>query len=107
MRNILRKIIAQLTAEPSGKLAANNKWKIGFLLFCLTLLAFNLFLICFYPDETDHSNSGLIVAIMLLLNHVAFSFDFTPAIRAAMRIVALVFITLGLFYILVNINFTA
>ena len=93
------KIPSSLTAEPQGRFAKSKPWKFGLLLFCIALLFFNLFIIVFSPEETDNANSGLIVSIMLLLNHLAFSFSFTPNTRAVLRIAALVFVIAGLIYI--------
>jgi len=93
------KIPSSLSSEPQGNFAKSKLWKFGLLFFCLMLLTFNLFMISFHPEETDNAKSGLIVSIMLLLNHLAFSFKFTPNTRVILRISALIFVTAGLIYI--------
>ena len=94
----MHKIFSELTAEPRGKLAKNKKFKFGFLIFCLALVAFQVILSCFYPEKIDN-HYGLIVSVMLLLNHLAFSFNFPPRVRAVLRVFAIVFVAGGLIYI--------
>ena len=93
--NYMHKIFSELTAEPRGKLATNKKFKIGFLVFCLALVASQIILTCFYPQKAGN-NSGLIVSMMPLLTHLAFSFNFPPRIMAALRVIAIVFVAGGL-----------
>lgn len=94
----MHKIFSELTAEPRGKLATNKKFKIGFLVFCLALVASQVVLTCFYPQKAG-DNYGLIVSAMVLLNHLAFSFNFPTRVRAALRVIAIVFVVGGLIYI--------
>jgi predicted membrane channel-forming protein YqfA (hemolysin III family) len=81
-------------------------WRYGFLAVCLVLLASSI-LIHFEDVNARHLNpnrsadfSGIIVALMLLINHVAFQLVQSPRLKKIAKIIAIAFLVFGLAYIL-------
>ena len=67
-------------------------WKYGFLGIILCLLAFNAFQFLKWPGFGSNTiiNLNLMIALMLLLNHIAFNFTKTGWESRVMKIVACV-----------------
>lgn len=83
------------------KFGLNYLWKYGMLAIILCLLAFNVFQLLKWKNfgSNEYLNVNLVVALMLLLNHVAFSFTRTGRKSRVMKIVAGIWAVLGLIYI--------
>lgn len=83
------------------KFGLNYLWKYGMLAIILCLLAFNVFQLLKWKNfgSNEYLNVNLVVALMLLLNHVAFSFTRTGRKSRVMKIVAGIWAVLGLVYI--------
>ena len=79
----------------------NYLWKYGMLAVILCLLVFNVFQLLKWKNfgSNEYLNVNLIVALMLLLNHIAFSFIKTGWKSRVMKIVAGIWAVLGLVYI--------
>ena len=79
----------------------NYLWKYGMLAVILCLLAFNVFQLLKWKNfgSNEYLNVNLVVALMLLFNHIAFSFTNTGRQSRVMKIVAGVWAVLGLVYI--------
>jgi formate hydrogenlyase subunit 4 len=80
----------------------SNLWKYSVLGFILFLIVFNVFL--FVMSGNSESNkyvvkSNLVVALMLLFNHIAFTFTKTGWKSRVMKTVAFVWIAFGFAYI--------
>ena len=67
----------------------------------LCLLAFNVFQLLKWKNfgSNEYLNVNLVVALMLLVNHIAFSFTTTGRQSRVMKIVAGIWAVLGLVYI--------
>ena len=76
-------------------------WKYGMLAIILCLLAFNVFQLFKWKNfgSNEYLNVNLVIALMLLLNHVAISFTKTGRKSRVMKIVAGIWAVLGLVYI--------
>ena len=76
-------------------------WKYGMLAIILCLLAFNVFQLLKWKNfgSNEYLNVNLVIALMLLLNHVAISFTKTGRKSRVMKIVAGIGAVLGLVYI--------
>lgn len=76
-------------------------WKYGFLGFVLCLLAFNVFQFFRWQNfgTNKYLNVNLVVTLMLLTNHIAFSFTKTGWKSRVMKTVAGVWAVLGFVYI--------
>jgi hypothetical protein len=70
------------------------------LIFLLLLLARVISLLPAQMRYDTHPFNTLVVVIMLLLNHVAFSCIRSPRLRAAAWFVAIAWLAIGLIYIL-------
>jgi phosphatidylserine synthase len=79
----------------------NYLWKYGMLAVILCLLAFNVFQLLKWKNfgSNEYLNVNLVVALMLLVNHIAFSFTTTGRQSRVMKIVAGIWAVLGLVYI--------
>lgn len=79
----------------------NYLWKYGMLAIILCLLAFNVFQFLKWKNfgSNEYLNVNLVIALMLLLNHVAISFTKTGRKSRVMKIVAGIWAVLGLVYI--------
>lgn len=86
------------------KFALKLLWKYGLLGFILCLLAFNVFQFLRWRDFGAHKgiNLNLIVALMLLFNHIGFNFTKTGWKSRVMKTVAGVWTVLGLVYIYIS-----
>ena len=94
----------EVAAEKTGlfrRFSLNYFWKYGMLAVILCLLVFNLFQLFKWRNfgSNEYLNVNLVVALMLLMNHVAFHFTKTGAKSRVMKIVAGVWAVLGLVYI--------
>ena len=83
------------------KFGLNYLWKYGMLAVILCLLAFNVFQLLKWKNfgSNEYLNVNLVVALMLLVNHIAFSFTTTGRQSRVMKIVAGIWAVLGLVYI--------
>ena len=79
----------------------NYLWKYGMLAVILCLLAFNVFQLLRWKNfgSNEYLNVNLVVALMLLVNHIAFSFTTTGRKSRVMKTVAGIWAVLGLVYI--------
>ena len=64
-------------------------WRYGFLAVVLALLIAHVFI------PTRHYYSGFIIPLMLLFNHLAFSFRWSPPVTIALRACAYFWIIFG------------
>ena len=76
-------------------------WKYGMLAIILCLLAFNVFQLLKWKNfgSNEYLNVNLVVALMLLFNHIAFYFTKMGRIGRMMKIFAGIWAVLGLVYI--------
>ena len=83
------------------KFRLNYLWKYGMLGVILCLLAFNVFQLLKWRNfgSNEYLNVNLVVALILLLNHIAFFFTKTGRKSRVMKTVAGVWAVLGLVYI--------
>ena len=77
----------------------NYFWKYGMLGIILCLLAFNVFQLLRWRGSNDYLNVNLVVALMLLFNHIAFHFTKAGWMSRVMKIAAGIWAILGLIYI--------
>lgn len=77
----------------------NYFWKYGMLGIILCLLAFNVFQLLRWRGSNDYLNVNLVVALMLLFNHVAFHFTKAGWTSRVMKIASGIWAVLGLIYI--------
>ncbi|MCE2413015.1 hypothetical protein J4G07_03330 [Candidatus Poribacteria bacterium] len=79
----------------------NYFWKYGMLGIILCLLAFNVFQLLKWRNfgSNDYLNVNLVVALMLLFNHIAFHFTKAGWTSRVMKIAAGIWAVLGLVYI--------
>lgn len=75
-------------------------WKYGMLAIILCLLAFNVFQLLKWKNfgSNEYLNINLVVALMLLFNHIAFYFTKAGRIGRMMKIFAGIWAVLGLVY---------
>ena len=72
----------------------------GFLVVIGALLAWNAYLLATRPPGVPGDPyGGLVLAIMLLSNHVAFQFPLPPRVTVAARILAVAWAVFGMFYV--------
>ena len=76
-------------------------WKYGMLAIILCLLAFNVFQLLKWKNfgSNEYLNINLVVALMLLFNHIAFYFTKAGRMGRMMKIFAGIWAVLGLVYI--------
>jgi hypothetical protein len=75
-------------------------FKYGFLATILTLLAFDIcWRLSHPPFFRGDRNINIVVALMLLFNHVAYQFRWPPAATIALRALAWSWLAFGIFYI--------
>ncbi len=91
------------TTSTENKFTPSNLWKYSALGVILFLIVFNVFL--FLMSGNSESNKSvvkmnLVVALMLLFNHIAFTFTKTGWKSRVMKTVAFVWIAFGFAYIL-------
>ena len=91
------------TTSTENKFTPSNLWKYSALGVILFLIIFNVFL--FVMSGNSESNKSvvkmnLVVALMLLFNHIAFTFTKTGWKSRVMKTVAFVWIAFGFAYIL-------
>ena len=94
----------EAASEKTGlfrRFSLNYLWKYGMLAVILCLLVFNVFQLFKWRNfgSNDYLNVNLVVALMLLLNHIAFHFTKTGGKSRVMKIVAGVWAVLGVVYI--------
>ena len=94
----------EAASEKTGlfrRFSLNYFWKYGMLAVILCLLVFNVFQLLKWRNfgSNEYLNVNLVVALMLLLNHIAFYFTGTGRNSRVMKIVAGVWAVLGLIYI--------
>ena len=79
----------------------NYLWKYGMLAIILCLLAFNVFQLLRWKNfgSNDYLNVNLVVALMLLFNHITFHFTKAGWKSRVMKIAAGIWAVLGLVYI--------
>ena len=81
------------------KFGLNYFWKYGMLGLILCLLAFNVFQLLRWRGSNDYINVNLVVALMLLFNHIAFHFTKAGWMSHVIKITAGIWAVLGLVYI--------
>ena len=83
------------------KFGLNYLWKYGMLGIILCLLAFNVFQLLKWKNfgSNDYLNVNLVVALMLLFNHITFHFTKAGWTSRVMKIAAGIWAVLGLVYI--------
>jgi hypothetical protein len=82
-------------AEP-----AHPAVRYGMLALILVLLAWNIHLfVTLTPGYSGDPYMNGVVVLMLLFNHVAYQFKWPHSATAALRILAWIWLALGLFYI--------
>ena len=81
------------------KFGLNYFWKYGMLGIILCLLAFNVFQLLRWRGSNDYINVNLVVALMLLFNHIAFHFTKAGWMSRVMKISSGIWAILGLIYI--------
>ena len=75
-------------------------YKYGFLVVILTLLCWGVYRRLNYPPHyTGDPNGGLIIPIMLLLNHVVFLFQWKPPVMKVLAVLAWGWILFTFFYL--------
>ena len=76
-------------------------WKYGMLAIILCLLAFNVFQLLKWKNfgSNEYLNINLVVALMLLFNHIAIFFTKAGRIGRMMKIFAGIWAVLGLVYV--------
>jgi hypothetical protein len=88
-----------ILTHPPGPLLSHPAYRYGMLVLILCLLGdyveWYLGLPTDYPY--DRYRSGILV-LALLVNHLAFSFQWRPAVAAALRVLAMSWVVVGLFY---------
>jgi len=77
----------------------NYFWKYGMLGIILCLLAFNVFQLLRWRGANDYINVNLVVALMLMFNHIAFHFTKAGWMSRVMKIASGIWAVLGLVYI--------
>ncbi len=82
------------------RFATKHLWKYGLLGIILCLLAFNVFQLLKWKNfgSNEYLNINLVVALMLLFNHIAFYFTKAGRIGRMMKIFAGIWAVLGLVY---------
>ena len=97
----LPKTLEAVSGEMQGvrRFGLNYFWKYGMLAIILCLLAFNVFQLLRWRGSNDYINVNLVVALMLLFNHVAFHFTKAGWTSRVMKIAAGIWAVLGLVYI--------
>jgi len=74
-------------------------WKYGFLGVIVYLVAWEIKLLVQRPESCPGDPySGIVVTLMLLLNHLAYFFSWRRAVTIALRVLAWVWIVFGLVY---------
>ncbi|MBN8422176.1 MAG: hypothetical protein J0L73_24895 [Verrucomicrobia bacterium] len=92
------KIRSLLTSPPAP---GNPGFVYGFLVVLVLLLISNVHSLLSLPPSYPYDRHGnLVVALMLLFNHLAFYFRWPPRMTAAVRLLAFGWIVFGLFYVL-------
>lgn len=87
---MLKKLIAILTEKPKGLVAESKIYKFGFLTILLSLFFWTLSISLDPSNPYRYGNYDiLIVPIMLLLNHISFSFKFSTTLTVILRILAI------------------
>ena len=93
--------IIRKNKEAKSTVPFGNVWKYGFLVIILCLLGFNI-IFYFYTRHPGYPQSvsllNLVVALMLLLHHIAFHFTKTGRSSLVMKIVACIVAVSGLAY---------
>ncbi len=86
------------------RLASKHLWKYGLLGLILCLLAFNVFQFLTWHNFGSHKllNLNILVALMLLFNHIGFNFTKTGWKSRVMKTVACVWIVLVFAYIYIS-----
>ena len=76
-------------------------WKHGFLAFIIVLLVFNLchLVHMIRIDYPYHKYVNLVVSLMLLFNHIAFSYTTQGRVSIIMKGIAFAWLAFGLIYI--------
>jgi hypothetical protein len=91
--------LASKFAEPSKP--RSSAYSYGFLAFILLLLAIDLFRLSRSSVGSLHIATGnCVVVLMLLFNHLAYQFRFSPQATVALRILAWGWVVFGLAYVI-------
>lgn len=97
----LPKTLEAALVETGGvrKFGLNYFWKYGMLGIILCLLVFNVFQLLRWRGSNDYLNVNMVVALMLLFNHIAFHFTKAGWTSRVMKITSGIWAVLGLVYI--------
>ena len=77
----------------------SNLWKYGFLAVIIALLAWVVHGIVSLPSSYSGDYNSLIVILMLLINHLALSFNWPKTMTIVMRAIAWIWILFACLYI--------
>ena len=93
--------VASVETADVRRFRLNYFWKYGMLGIILCLLAFSVFQLLRWRNfgSNDYLNVNLVVALMLLFNHIAFHFTKAGWTSRVMKIAAGIWAVLGLVYI--------
>lgn len=87
---MLKKLIAIFTEKPKGLVAESKIYKFGFLTILLSLFFWTLSISLDSSNPYRYGNYDILIApIMLLLNHISFSFKFSTTLTVILRILAI------------------
>ena len=95
---------ASAKTQGMRRLVPKHLWKYGLLGLILCLLAYNVFQFFRWPDFGSDKliNLNLLIALMLLFNHIAFNFTKTGQKSRVMKIVAFAWIVLVFIYLYIS-----
>jgi hypothetical protein len=94
---MIRRIFASIFAEPSKP---NPVFAYGFLVVILLLLVERIWWFISLPPQYPYERyTGFVVVLMLLFNHLAYQFRLPTRLTVFCRILAIVWLAFGLFYI--------
>ncbi len=99
----MKKLIAIFTEKPKGLIAENKIYKFGFLTILVSFLFWTLSISLDSSNPYKYGNTDiLIVPIMLLLNHISFSFKFSTTHTVILRILAISWMVFGAIWFLIT-----
>lgn len=91
--------VRDIARRRDGKKRESPAWKYGFLGLILCLLGFNVFHLLKWQHFGLDQYGNLVVALMLLFNHIAFYFTTRGWPSRIMKAVAVIWLVLGFAYV--------
>jgi hypothetical protein len=77
----------------------NPGWRFGMLAVCFAILGIEIYVRSQRsPSSSGDPNTGMVLPLMLLLNHLAYCFRWSTPVAVAFRIAAWAWIIFGSFY---------